>query len=170
MRLLVALKALLFVVLLPGVVAVYVPWHIMHASHSFGVPPRNVSTIAAALVVAIGAVVLLRCVWDFLAAGHGTLAPVDPPRRLVVRGLYRYTRNPMYNGVLAMILGQAWLFRSPALVAYALGVFAINHLFVVLYEERTLASRFGDAYLAYRRAVPRWGFTRRPYRHVDPGA
>ena len=107
--------------------------------------------------------VLLRCVWDFFATGKGTLAPIDPPRFLVVQGLYRFTRNPMYNGVVALILGEAGLFRSVALVEYALLVLVLFHLFVVLYEEPALESQFGEAYRAYRRAVPRWGFTTRPF-------
>lgn len=107
---------------------------------------------------------LLRCVWDFFAVGKGTLAPVDPPKRLVVQGLYRLTRNPMYNGVLALLSGEAWFFASVALVVYTLFILVLFHLFVVLYEEPTLASRFGESYQAYRRAVPRWGFTVHPFR------
>ncbi|HEX9396305.1 MAG TPA: methyltransferase, partial [Burkholderiales bacterium] len=72
-------------------------------------------------------------------------------------------RNPMYNGVVALILGEAGLFRSVALVEYALLVLVLFHLFVVLYEEPALESQFGEAYRAYRRAVPRWGFTTRPF-------
>ena len=106
---------------------------------------------------------LLVCVWDFFQAGRGTLAPFDPPTRLVVRGLYRFTRNPMYNGVLALLLGQAWFFQSSALLQYALAIFIMFHLMVVVYEEPTLEMRFGESYRAYRGAVPRWGFTVRPF-------
>jgi protein-S-isoprenylcysteine O-methyltransferase Ste14 len=69
----------------------------------------------------------------------------------------------MYNGVLALILGEAWLFGSMSLLKYALLVFVLFHLFVVLYEEPALTSQFGESYRAYRRAVPRWGFTTRPF-------
>src|SRR5258706_10777414 len=109
------------------------------------------------------ALVLLRCVWDFFVIGKGTLAPIDPPRFLVVQGLYRFTRNPVYNGVIALILGEAWLFGSVALVEYALLVLVFFHLLVVFHEEPTLESQFGESYRAYRRAVPRWGFTTRPF-------
>jgi protein-S-isoprenylcysteine O-methyltransferase Ste14 len=68
----------------------------------------------------------------------------------------------MYNGVLALLLGEAWLFDSVSLLEYALLVFVLFHLFVVLYEEPALTSQFGESYRAYRRAVPRWGFTTRP--------
>jgi protein-S-isoprenylcysteine O-methyltransferase Ste14 len=150
-------------VLLPGTAAGYIPFRILRATNRLGTVEVSVGSAAAALVTLVGVAVLLRCVWDFFAAGRGTLAPVDPPRHLVVQGLYRVTRNPMYNGVLAALLGEAWLFRSVALVEYALLVFALFHLFVVLYEEPALEARFGDAYRAYRAAVPRWGFAIRPF-------
>jgi protein-S-isoprenylcysteine O-methyltransferase Ste14 len=159
-----ALKAAFFVAAFPGAVAGYIPLLVLLAPADRNLPPLGVSALGAAAVVAAGVTVLLWCVWDFLAAGKGTLAPVDPPRRLVVRGLYRFTRNPMYNGVVAVVLGEAWLFRSARLLVYALIVAVIFHLFVLLYEEPALAARFGDAYQSYRRAVPRWGFTLHPYK------
>ncbi len=162
-----AVRAAAFVVLLPGTVGGYFPFLILLASNGFRRPRPSVSSAGAVLLLFSGAAVVLRCVWDFFATGRGTLAPVDPPKRLVVAGLYRHTRNPMYNGVLAAILGEAWLFRSVVLLAYALGVFVAFHLFVVFYEERALASRFSAAYGAYRSSVPRWGFTVRPYDRPD---
>ena len=155
---LLALRSLLFVFLLPGTIAVLVPFHILRLTGHWKLPEVALTTLCAGAVTLLGAAVLLRCVWDFFAAGRGTLAPVDPPKQLVVRGLYRYTRNPMYNGVLAAILGQAWLFHSTALLAYAAMLWVAFHLFVVLYEERALETAFGERYRAYRSAVPRWGF------------
>lgn len=163
MRLLLALRALFFVLLLPGTVAGYIPFSILRAGNLLRVPGLGLASVCAAVFAITGALVLLRCVWDFFAAGKGTLAPIDPPRFLVVRGLYRFTRNPMYNGVIALILGEAWLFRSIGLAKYALLVLILFHLFVVLYEEPVLESQFGESYRAYRRAVPRWGFTTRPF-------
>lgn len=163
MKLFLALRALFFVALLPGVIAGYVPYRLLLRSGPPGLPEAGVSSIAAFALIAAGVLVLLRCVWDFFASGEGTLAPVDPPRHLVVRGLYRYTRNPMYNGVGAILLGEAWLFRSGAVLRYAALVLAAFHLFVVLYEEPALETRFDGAYLEYRRRVPRWGFTTRAY-------
>jgi hypothetical protein len=95
----------------------------------------SLSSVGASILAIAGTVVLLRCVWDFFAKGKGTLAPIDPPRVLVVSGLYRFTRNPMYNGVLALILGEAWLFGSVSLLKYALLVLVLFHLFVVLSDE-----------------------------------
>lgn len=163
MKLFLAVRSLLFLILIPGTVAGYIPWRILRASRQVVIPTLSVTTVLAACVAVLGLSLLLRCVWDFFAAGRGTLAPFDPPKYLVVRGLYRLTRNPMYNGVLALLLGEAWLFQSSALFEYAIVVFVIFHLMVIIYEEPTLESQFGESYRAYRTAVPRWGFTTRAY-------
>src|ERR1700689_2164264 len=162
MRLFLALKAFFFVLLLPGTVAGYIPFRIIRATGRFSAIGFSVSSIAASALILAGIVVLTWCVWDFFAAGHGTLAPIDPPRYLVVQGLYRITRNPMYNGVLGILLGEAWLFASIVLLEYTLLVFMTFHLFVLFYEEPALESRFGESYRVYRKAVPRWGLTVRP--------
>jgi protein-S-isoprenylcysteine O-methyltransferase Ste14 len=107
-------------------------------------------------LIAAGTSALLWCIWDFGRKGQGTLAPVDPPTTLVVYGLYRYVRNPMYLGALMVLAGQAILFPSSALVAYVVVWFTFVHLFVVFYEERTLRRRFGAGYERYRQTVPRW--------------
>src|SRR4051812_38207829 len=117
---LLGLRALFSFILLPGTVAGFIPWRILRSSRQLLVSAISVSSVLASGVALLGLFVLLWCVWDFLAAGRGTLAPFDPPKQLVVRGLYRFTRNPMYNGVVALLLGEAWLFRSTALFQYAL--------------------------------------------------
>jgi protein-S-isoprenylcysteine O-methyltransferase Ste14 len=154
-----ALRAAFSVALIPVAVAGYVPLRILRAGNHGHLPPISVSSALALLCILLGSGVVLACVWAFMAVGKGTLAPVDPPRRLVVGGLYRFTRNPMYNGVLIVLLGEAWLFRSLPVLCYAAGFFIVVHLFVVLYEERALESRFGESFRAYRAEVPRWGFT-----------
>lgn len=163
MKTFLALRSLLFVILIPGVVAGYIPLRILAASRQLSIPSLSAASVLAGCLTLVGASVLLRCVWDFFSAGRGTLAPFDPPELLVVRGLYRFTRNPMYNGVLAALLGEAWLFRSTALLQYAAVMLVLFHLVVVVYEEPALQSRFGESYRAYRRAVPRWGFTVRSF-------
>jgi protein-S-isoprenylcysteine O-methyltransferase Ste14 len=105
--------------------------------------------------------VLLWCVRDFAVRGRGTLAPVDPPTELVAVGLYRWVRNPMYVGVVGVLIGHALWFGGVWLPLYAAAVTAGFHAFVVLYEEPALAQRFGDSYRRYRDAVPRW-IPRRP--------
>lgn len=164
MNTLLALRSLLFLVLLPGTVVGYIPFRILRGSAKLVMPPLSVDAVLAGCVGLVGISVLLRCVWDFFTAGRGTLAPIDPPRHLVVRGLYRFTRNPMYNGVVVALLGEAWFFRSYAVLQYAILMFGIFHLMVVLYEEPALARRFGQGYCAYCKAVPRWGFAFRGFR------
>jgi len=104
----------------------------------------------------LGAAIYFRCAWDFAFAGRGTPAPIDPPKELVVKGLYRYTRNPMYIGVLTLLFGEAVFFASRQILIYAGVVFLIFHLFVMLYEEPALRRKFGDSYQRYCSAVPRW--------------
>jgi protein-S-isoprenylcysteine O-methyltransferase Ste14 len=165
MKTFLALRSVLFVILIPGTVVGYIPLQILRNAKQTTAPAWSVTSLLAAGLFGVGVSLLLRCVWDFFAAGRGTLAPFDPPKILVVRGLYRFTRNPMYNGVLAAVAGEAWLFRSVALLEYGALMFLIFHLVVVVYEEPTLESQFGDSYRVYRRAVPRWGFTVRPFSH-----
>ena len=99
---------------------------------------------------------LLWCVWSFYTQGRGTLAPWSPPRTLVTSGLYRYSRNPMYVGVLLILAGWAVGFRSWPLALYAAGVAVAVHLRVILHEEPFLARAHGDAWTAYRARVRRW--------------
>jgi protein-S-isoprenylcysteine O-methyltransferase Ste14 len=144
------LKNLAFTVLVPGTVAVYIPLRIA-ADRSYS------SVWALALVTfVLGGAIYAWCVWDFATFGRGTPAPIDAPKRLVIRGLYRYTRNPMYLGVLTVILGWTFFFGAGALALYWLLVGAGFHLFVVLYEEPHLHRVFGLEYDAYRAQVGRW--------------
>ena len=99
---------------------------------------------------------LLWCVRDFYVAGKGTLAPWAPPRHLVVVGLYRWSRNPMYISVSVILLGWAIAYQSRALLIYALALFVMFHLRVVFGEEPWLARTHGDEWLRYRARVPRW--------------
>jgi protein-S-isoprenylcysteine O-methyltransferase Ste14 len=160
-------KALLATVVLPGVVAIAVPYSILRWSGSVTLPGLSPVTFFAAAWWAVSAVALLHSIWAFAAYGHGTLAPVDPPRVLVVRGLYRYTRNPMYLAVLSSLLAAALCFRSAALLLYAFACGLCFHLFVLSYEEPALRAQFGASFERYARAVPRWGITTRPYRYMD---
>jgi protein-S-isoprenylcysteine O-methyltransferase Ste14 len=145
-------KNLLFTVLVPGTVAVFVPFQIAGSRAA----ASGAAFAFAVALLAVGAAVYAWCVWDFAMFGRGTPAPIDAPKKLVVRGLYHYTRNPMYVGVLTVILGWATLFQSAYLLLYALGVGCAFHSFIVFYEERHLAREFGAEYAAYRRRVGRW--------------
>ncbi len=157
--------AAVFTILIPGTVTVFLPDYILKPS----VPEIGawgpLQLVAAAVLVA-GASIYFRCLWDFVVAGHGLPAPVDHPKKLVVSGLYRYVRNPMYVGVLLVIAGEVILLRSIVLVQYALVFLAIIHINILLYEERYLRFRFGESYDEYRKNVRRW-IPGRPYRPSD---
>jgi len=146
------LKNLLFTLVMPGTVAVYLP---LWLTVDKPLPAGPIRWLGA-LVIAVGACVYGWCVWDFATFGRGTPAPIDAPTKLVVRGLYRHTRNPMYVGVLTTIVGWALLFRSGALSLYAAAIFACFHGFVVLYEEPHLERVFREEYVKYRGRVGRW--------------
>jgi protein-S-isoprenylcysteine O-methyltransferase Ste14 len=112
------------------------------------------------VVLAAGFVMLLRCVRDFYVSGQGTLAPWAPPRKLVVVGLYRYTRNPMYVAVTLILLGWAWSFHSLGLLVYAVVAAVAFHFRVVLGEEPWLARTHGGDWRRYASQVPRWFWKR----------
>ena len=105
---------------------------------------------------AAGSALALWCILAFAVIGKGTPAPFDPPRRLVIRGPYRYLRNPMYLGAALALLGAALFYRSLPLLAYLGAFLLVTHGFVVWYEEPTLGRLFGDEYQAYRSRVRRW--------------
>jgi protein-S-isoprenylcysteine O-methyltransferase Ste14 len=104
--------------------------------------------------------VLLWCVWDFYRIGKGTLAPWDPPKKLVVVGLYRFVRNPMYVGVLGWVAGWSLIAGSLVLGIYTILLAIAFHLRVIFYEEPTLARQFGNDWVQYQATVPRWIPTR----------
>ena len=149
-----AVGSLLFAVGQPGVVAGLVPYWITGGWVSAG-PPLALQVVGVALVAA-GVGILAHTIIRFAAAGLGTPFPAAPTEHLVVGGLYRYVRNPMYLAVIAIILGQAATLGRAELVVYAGLVWVIVASFVRLYEEPTLARRYGDQYDAYRRAVRGW--------------
>jgi len=149
------LKNLLFTIFVPGTVAVLVPILLRLSSL-----PQFPFELGAArwiglLIMIAGILIYSWCLWDFMRA-RGTPAPIDAPKELVVRGLYRYVRNPMYIGVLLIILGKAVIFETGLLLIYAAVVWLAVHTFVIIYEEPTLARLFGESYERYRREVGRW--------------
>jgi protein-S-isoprenylcysteine O-methyltransferase Ste14 len=147
----IVLRSFISVVLLPGVVAVLIPWLIVGPPAS----PTGVMWIGV-FPLAFGLALFAWCVTIFASRGRGTLAPWDPPRRLVAIGPYRRVRNPMYLAVGSVVLGEAILFGSAALAIYFALLALIWHAFVVLWEEPSLERTFGDEYRTYRGSVPRW--------------
>jgi protein-S-isoprenylcysteine O-methyltransferase Ste14 len=153
--------SLVFLIVAPGVVAGVVPW-LLTGWDAHDPPWGWVRFVGGVLVVA-GVVVLLEAFVRFVLEGVGTPAPVAPTERLVVGGLYRYVRNPMYLAVGATIAGQALLLWRADLVVYAVLFALAVWAFVHWYEEPALARRFGDRYESYRRAVPGWWPRRTPW-------
>lgn len=149
------LSSLLWTILLPGVVAGYVPWAFFGLRGTVIDPARPVQLLGLFCILA-GAALLVACIYEFARSGRGTLSPVDPPKHLVVRGLYRYVRNPMYLSVTAILLGEVLLTRSGALALYWLIWFGVVNAFVIGYEEPTLRVQFGASYEEYMRTVGRW--------------
>ncbi len=146
-------KNLLFTIFIPGTVAVFIPLLI---SSSRGLTSQPLFLIIGIVLLLIGSVIYGWTVWDFAVTGKGTPLPIDAPRKLVVRGLYRYVRNPMYLGVLIVILGWVWIYADVLIWLYGLAVAIIVHIFVVRYEEPHLEKIFEDEYVDYKASVGRW--------------
>jgi protein-S-isoprenylcysteine O-methyltransferase Ste14 len=157
-----ALGSLVFFLLAPGVVAGLVPWWLTGWDVQEPSEYWALLRVLGAVLLAAGVAVLVHSFVRFVVEGVGTPAPVAPTEKLVVGGLYRYVRNPMYVAVLAAIVGQALLLGRLVLLAYAATVAVAFVTFVRRYEEPTLRRRFGDEYDAYRRAVPAWWPRLRP--------
>ncbi len=155
-RFMLLLRSLLFTFLLPGTVTVLIPYWLI-SSRSVG--PFSTHQLLRYLgcpLIVIGAAGLLWCIWEFFSEGRGTLAPVDPPRYLVVRGLYRYVRNPMYVAVVTLLLGEAIFFMSRSVLIEAAVFIVLANLFVLGYEEPALRRQFGESYEKYTQSVGRW--------------
>jgi protein-S-isoprenylcysteine O-methyltransferase Ste14 len=159
-RLEAAAGSAVFLLVAPGVVAGLIPYLLTGWDSTD--PPVPV-VVVGAILIAAGVAVLLGTFARFVVEGGGTPAPVAPTERLVVGGLYRHVRNPMYVAVGATIVGQALLLGRPALLAYAALFWAVVAAFVHGYEEPTLSARYGEEYAAYRRAVPAWWPRLRPW-------
>lgn len=146
------LRSVFFTILQPGLVTILIPYWLISSRDLSRYPLRYYGLP----LIAVGAAALLWCIWNFFSAGRGTISPIDPPKHLVVRGLYRYVRNPMYVSVVMVLLGEAILFMSMPVLIEA-GIFIVlANLFVILYEERALGKQFGKSYDEYRQTVGRW--------------
>lgn len=158
-----ALGSLVFLAVAPGIVAGLVPWWLTGWEKEEPLPGWALVRILGWVLVAAGVVVVVQAFARFVHEGLGTPAPVAPTEHLVVGGLYRYVRNPMYLAVAATIVGQALILGQPLLLLYA-GAFLLTvAAFVRWYEEPTLRRQFGADYEAYLRAVPGWWPRRTPW-------
>lgn len=142
-------------VLIPGSVTFTLPWFAFGLREAT-IDWRRPDHVAGLVLATVGGTVLLVCIWEFARRGRGTLAPVDPPPRLVVSGLYRYVRNPMYLGAALALAGEVLLTRSRSLALFAAAWFTAVNIFVVWHEEPKLRRMFGDSYREYCHRVRRW--------------
>lgn len=159
------LRQLLSILILPFTVVVIVPAVLLRRElRPLATPVQAFGLV----VVALGLMLVIYTISSFARRGRGTLAPWDPPRRLVISGVYRHVRNPMISGVLLILAGESLVFRSAAVAAWATVAFLINALYIPLVEEPGLARRFGADYEAYRHHVPRWIPRLSPWRAREP--
>lgn len=152
----VVFRAITYATLFIGFVLIYLPSRFVSWSGIAGPAAMGGPQIAGMLIGSAGAAAALWCIGAFAWIGRGTPAPFDPPRKLVIRGPYRYVRNPMYIGAGLALAGAALFYESAPLLLY-LGIFLLaTHLFVVFYYEPTLRRTFGEEYAAYCHRVRRW--------------
>jgi len=154
-------KTIIFTLLVPGTVTIFLPYCLLRTASHPPPTPNFLSAVIGPALMGVGLIIYLLCAWDFAAAGQGTPAPLEPPKNLVVGSLYRVSRNPMYVGILSILIGESVFFQSAILGGYTVLVFICFHLFVRYYEEPHLAKQFGAEYVRYCREVPRW-LIRRP--------
>ena len=152
------IRNLFFTLLLPGFVAGLAPYWILEGENAFNSfpTPFHFLQIPGILFFIPGITILINCITRFAFEGRGTLAPIDPTRKLVVGGLYRYSRNPMYIGVMAILAGESLFFQSWNLVLYSILVFIAFNLFIMFVEEPRLRRDFGKEYKEYCQRVRRW--------------
>jgi protein-S-isoprenylcysteine O-methyltransferase Ste14 len=150
------IRAVVYATLFIGFLLFFLPAQLVSWSGVVAPARPGVAQIVGLVVAAAGAVLAVSCILSFVFIGRGTPAPFDPPRRLVVRGPYKFVRNPMYLGAGALLLGTALYYRSFAILAYAVMFLAVMHVFVRFSEEPVLRRSFGAEYEEYSRRVGRW--------------
>lgn len=149
------LKSLLYTLIVPGLVVGWLPLRWLHRGTRLPVEWTGWQWGALPLLLT-GLLTYLTCLWYLVVTGRGTPAPIDPPKRLVQRGPYRWVRHPMYLGLLLLVLGEAVFFHSLTLFLYAVCLASVFQIIVVGWEERSLQRRFGAMYSDYCHLAPRW--------------
>lgn len=151
-----AIGTILFTLLVPGSITVLIPYLLLNFQlHLIPVKLGNYRYLGLIPII-LGLIAYLWTAWDFTFKGKGTPAPISAPKVLMVSGLYRYVRNPMYIGILMILLGEALFFKEVILLVYTCLMFLSFHRFVKYYEEHDLTRQFGAAYKLYCHAIPRW--------------
>ncbi len=152
----VLIRAIGYAALFIGFLMVYLPAQVLARSGIVMAPPSGIWQIPGMILAGGGMLISLWCIFTFVFVGQGTPAPFDPPRRLVIRGPYRFVRNPMYVGAGLALAGAAMSYQSLPLLGYTVGFLIVMHLFVIIHEEPTLRQTFGSDYEAYCAKVGRW--------------
>ena len=152
----VLVRAVTYATLFIGLLLVFLPARLLSFSGVPAVRAVGPAQVAGMLLAVVGGALAVWCIFTFAVLGKGTPAPFDPPRRLVVRGPYRFVRNPMYVGAATALAGAALSYGSAALAAYAAAFLLTMHVFVIAYEEPTLRATFGADYEGYCARVRRW--------------
>jgi protein-S-isoprenylcysteine O-methyltransferase Ste14 len=152
-----ALRNLFFTVLQPGIVAGAIPWFITKKDIGDSLPNAFLFRHYVGIVIfLVGLVIMFHCIIRFAIEGFGTLSPADPTKRLVISGLYKFSRNPMYVGVMMILIGEVIFSLSVSLLIYSIGIFILFNLFIVYREEPRLRRDFGKEYDEYITKVRRW--------------
>jgi protein-S-isoprenylcysteine O-methyltransferase Ste14 len=150
-------RNLFFTLLQPGIVAGLVPYLLLNRKwRDLIVDPVRVHEKVGALLFISGLIIMFTCILSFALKGEGTLSPADPTKKLVRAGLYKYSRNPMYVGVMMILIGESLYTGSSALMIYSLVIWIAFQLFIVFREEPRLRKDFGEEYTVYTRQVRRW--------------
>jgi len=160
-----AIKVIGFTILIPGVVTLLIPSVLAKGHLFFLISTAQGWHLAGWFLVSNGILLYILSAAVFAIRGRGTPAPVDPPKQLIVGGVYSFTRNPMYLAVLSLVLGLSVLLGLWPLLGYAIFLFLFFHVVVVFYEEPTLRRQFGGTYEEYCKKVPRWWFRLKGNRH-----
>lgn len=150
------LRNIIFTILKPGVVVGLIPFLILREDWDGVGPFSSLNHYLGLLLITAGLIILLHCIIRFASEGRGTLSPIDPTKRLVLKGLYKYSRNPMYLGVLSILVGESLFTRSIDLWIYTLIVSLAFNIFVIFIEEPRLKKDFGEEYKHYFENVRRW--------------
>jgi len=151
------IRNLFFTILQPGMVAGLIPfWLIGEKLNTTYIQPFTFYQCLGMLIFTVGVVLTLICILHFAVHGRGTLSPAEPTKKMVIAGPYRFSRNPMYMGVMMMLIGESIFFLSLVLSAYSLFIFLAFHLFITYFEEPRLRKDFGDDYAEYLKKVRRW--------------
>ena len=150
-------RNLFFTLLQPGMVAGLIPWLIAGSDFKYAVTtPFSWFQIIGIVLFIPGFMIMVHCIIRFAIDGRGTLSPADPTKQLVITGLYQYSRNPMYVGVMLILLGETLFAQSLYLLVYTGLVCIAFNLFIRYREEPRLSHDFGNEYEAYKKKVKRW--------------